>query len=144
MIVLDTNVLSELMRARPDTGVLAWLDAQEADTLLVSAVTVAELMYGIERLPQGKRRAGLLLAACMILDEDFEGRVLPFDGAAAARYAVMAAQRERAGSPIGMADCQIAAICLSTSATLATRNTKDFQDLGLPLIDPWAQAQRRH
>ncbi|APW40256.1 VapC toxin family PIN domain ribonuclease [Rhodoferax koreense] len=142
MMLLDTNVLSELMRQQPDRQVLAWLDAQPTETLFVSAVTVAELMYGIERLPEGRRKDSLRETAWTMLEEDFDGRILPFDGAAATRYAWLAAQRERSGRPIGMADAQIAAICLGTHADLATRNTKDFAGLGLVLTNPWQTASQ--
>ncbi len=140
MIVLDTNVLSELMRREPDRHVVAWLDARADVELMVSAVTVAELLYGIGRLPEGKRKADLLDAAAAMLQEDFGGRVLPFDELAAAHYASLAVLRERSGRPISMADAQIAAICLSHGAALATRNGKDFAGLALALIDPWLAA----
>lgn len=137
MMLLDTNVLSELMRQQPDRQVLAWLDDQQTETIFVSAVTVAELMYGIERLPEGRRKTSLRETAWTMLEKDFDGRILPFDGTAATRYALLAAERERAGRPIGMADAQIAATCLGTRADLATRNTKDFTGLGLVLTNPW-------
>lgn len=137
MILLDTNILSELMRPNADASVVAWLDRHEAEELMVSAVTVAELLYGIGRLPDGKRKSDLLAAADTMLNQDFAGRVLPFDAAAAARYATLVVHREQSGRPIGTADAQIAAICLSQTGVLATRNTKDFGDIGLPLVNPW-------
>lgn len=140
MIVLDTNVLSELMRPQPDSQVIAWLDAQAVDELLVTAITVAEILYGLARLPDGKRKAVLLDTALVMLREDFAGRILAFDELAAECYATLVAGRERTGCPISMADAQIAAICLSHGVVLATRNVKDFEGLGFELINPWEVA----
>ena len=137
-MVLDTNVVSELMRSEPDTAVLAWLNDQPADTLWLNSVVVSELLYGIARLPDGKRRAQLAQAVQAMLAEDFSGRVLPFDLEAAVVYADLVAMRERQGQPVDMADGQIAAICLAHGASLATRNTKHFDGLGLTLLNPWA------
>ena len=136
-MVLDTNVVSELMRPEPDAAVLAWLNEQAADTLWLNSVVVSELLYGVARLPDGKRRAQLALAVQAMLAEDFAGRVLPFDLEAAVVYADLVAKRERQGQPIDVADAQIAAICLAHGATLATRNTKHFEGLGLTLMNPW-------
>ncbi|MSQ84258.1 MAG: type II toxin-antitoxin system VapC family toxin [Myxococcales bacterium] len=141
MILLDTNILSELMQPQADANVVAWLDQHDSECLMISAVTAAELLYGIGRLPAGKRKADLLAAADTMLNQDFADRVLPFDALAAARYATLVVHREQSGRPIGMADAQIAAICLSHNAVLATRNTKDFVDIGLPLINPWLAAE---
>jgi predicted nucleic acid-binding protein len=137
MIVLDTNVLSELVRAFPDPGVLAWLDALPVAETATTAVTAAEMHHGVARLPDGRRRVALHHAVRAMLDDDFRGRVEPFDHRAARAYAHVVADRERLGRPIGMADAQIAAICRARGATLATRNTKDFQDTGIELVDPW-------
>ncbi|CAG2134315.1 Toxin FitB [Cupriavidus yeoncheonensis] len=126
MIILDTNVLSELMRAQADPSVIAWLDRQEPASIAITAVTVAELLYGIARLPDGRRIAGLQEAALQMLDEEFADRVLPFDEDAAVHDAALVSQRDRAGRPISMADAQIAAICRHHAATLATRSGKDF------------------
>jgi predicted nucleic acid-binding protein len=136
-MVLDTNVVSELMRTEPDAAVLAWLNDQPADTLWLNSVVVSELLYGVARLPDGKRRAQLALAVQAMLAEDFAGRVLPFDLEAAVVYADLVAMRERQGQPIDVADAQIAAICLAHGATLATRNTKHFEGVGLTLMNPW-------
>ena len=136
-MVLDTNVVSELMRPEPDANVLAWLNNQPADTLWLSSVVVSELLYGVARLPDGKRRAQLALAVQAMLAEDFSGRVLPFDLEAAVVYADLVAMRERQGQPIDVADAQIAAICLAHGATLITRNTKHFEGVGLTLTNPW-------
>lgn len=137
MIVLDTNVLSELMRAQAEPAVVSWLDRQEQDSLAVTAMTVAELFYGIARLPDGRRKSGLQEAALQMLDEEFADRVLPFDVDAAVHYAALVSQRERAGRPISMADAQIAAICRRHAATLATRNSKDFEGVDIVLANPW-------
>lgn len=137
MIVLDSNVLSELMRHQPSPGVVSWLQAQVPGELCTTAVSVAEIRYGIARLPRGHRRNSLLAAA----DEVFMGfadNVLAFEARAALTYADIVVERERAGMPISGFDAQIAAICRSQSAGLATRNTGDFAGLGLTLIDPWA------
>jgi predicted nucleic acid-binding protein len=130
MIVLDTNVLSELMRAEAEPAVIDWLDRQAPDSLTITAVTVAELLYGIARLPDGRRKSGLREAALQTLDEEFADRVLPFDENAAVHYAALVSQRERAGRPMSMADAQIA-------AALATRNGKDFEGVGVVLANPW-------
>ena len=135
-MVLDTNVVSELMRPEPDAAVLAWLNEQAADTLWLNSVVVSELLYGVARLPDGKRRAQLALAVQAMLAEDFSGRVLPFDLEAAVVYADLVAMRERQGQPVDVADSQIAAICLTHGASLATRNTKHFDGLGLMLLNP--------
>lgn len=138
MMVLDTNVLSEFMRREPSPAVIAWLDAQDPEDMAITAITVAELLYGLERLPGGRRRDALRLAVQQMIDVDFESRILPFDEPAAAHYAQLVALRERAGRPISMADAQIAAICLSHRCRLVTRNIADFESLGLGLIDPWS------
>ncbi len=137
MIVLDTDVLSELMRAQAEPAVIDWLDRQEQDSLAVTAVTVAELLYGIARLPDGRRKNGLQDAALRMLDEELADRVLPFDEDAAVHYAALVSQRDRAGRPISMADAQIAAICRQHAAALATRNSKDFEGVGIVLANPW-------
>lgn len=141
MIVLDTNVLSELMRSRPEPMVASWLGAQPTMSLFITAVTEAEILYGLALLPQGRRRDDLLAAARSLFDEEFAGRILPFDSDAAAAYSVIAADRRPAGRPISQFDAQIAAIVRSRGGTLATRNTADFIDCGIELIDPWPSQQ---
>ena len=136
-MLLDTNVVSELMRPAPEAAVLSWLNRQASDTLWLNSVVVSELLYGIARLPDGKRRAQMAQTVQAMLDEDFSGRVLPFDLDAAVVYADLVAMRERQGLAIDIADAQIAAICLAHGATLATRNIKHFDGLGLTLINPW-------
>ena len=138
MFVLDTNVLAELMRPMPAPDVIRWVDAQEPATLFITAITVAELLYGIARLPDDKRKTGLLELGTAMLREDFAGRILPFDEVAATCYADLVCERQAAGSPVSMADAQIAAICRTHGATLATRNVKDFHGTRLDLFNPWA------
>jgi hypothetical protein len=138
MIVLDTNVVSELMRSRPAARVLRWVDDQSADALAITAVTAAELLYGVARLADGARKVELATAVGALVREDFSGRVLPFDAAAAEHYADLVADRERQGRPVSALDGQIAAICRSRGAQLATRNVRDFDATGIGVIDPWA------
>jgi toxin FitB len=137
MIVLDTNVISELMRPQTNESVLGWVDAQELEELFVTALTVGEIHYGISRLPDGKRKSDLRIAADETIDVDFGTRVLAFDKTAGEHYGHVVAQRERSGRPISMADALIASICLSYNASLATRNIADFEGVGLVLINPW-------
>ena len=138
MIVLDTNVLSELMRTHPAQAVIAWMDRHDPATLFLTAVTVAEILYGIARLPDGTRKSGLRELGAVVLEEDFAGRILSFDETAAACYADVVCERQRSGRLISMADAQIAAICRTLEgATLATRNSLDFEGIGLDLANPW-------
>jgi toxin FitB len=137
VIVLDTNVISELARLTPDPGLLCWLDSLAIFDVATTAVTAAELRYGVARLPDGHRKQELTVVIRGILTEDFHGRVLPFDERASVRYADIVAGRQRIGRPIGVADAQIAAICRDLDGILATRNTADFEETGIGLIDPW-------
>jgi hypothetical protein len=137
MILLDTNVVSELMRSAPAQTVLDWFAVHNAADLFISAVTEAELRTGVAILPEGQRRDRLQSAIDAMIDQDFSGRVLPFDSAAAKAYAEIAALRRAAGRPIAEADCQIAAIARATDAPVATRNVKDFDGCGIQLINPW-------
>lgn len=137
MIILDTNVISELTRRVPDPGVLSWLDALPAGDVATTAVTAAELRYGVAGLPGGHRKRELTVAVRGLLTDDFYGRVLPFDERASARYADIVADRERLGRPIGVADALIASICRDLGATLATRNTADFEETGIEVVNPW-------
>lgn len=141
MIVLDTNVISELMHPRADPRVVAWLDEQPAGEIYLTAVTAAELRYGVGRLPEGRRKADLADRIRLTLEEDFTSRILSFDDDAATNYAEIVIRRERLGSPISMADAQIAAICQWHGARLATRNTKDFAHTGIDVVDPWRAAK---
>lgn len=135
--LLDTNVLSELLRAEPDGLVLRWFSQQHADALFVSAITQAEMLYGAALLPRGRRRAQLEQALQAMFDEEFARRVLPFDGQAAVAYAALAATRRSTGKPISQFDAQIAAIALTHRATLVTRNVDDFNGCGLTVVNPW-------
>lgn len=138
MIVLDTNVVSELMRPAPDAAVLAWVDAQPSDDLYLTSMTVAELLFGIARLPPGRRRERLSEQVGRLVDEVFADRVLAFDAPAAVAYGRIATARERAGRPVSTADAVIAATAASAGGkSLATRNVGDFVDAGLTLVDPW-------
>lgn len=142
MILLDTNVLSELMRPHPDANVLKWFDHQPAAGLWISAITRAEIELGIALLPSGKRRQALVDAADAMFGEDFKGRCLPFDEQAAGHYAVIVGQRTLLGKPITVEDAQIAAIAISNELTLVTRNVKDFVGIeDLVIVNPWKQAE---
>ena len=140
MVVLDTNVVSELMRATPSAEVLVWMDELPPRELFVTAITEAEVRTGIAILPAGARRRGLADAAERALGGLFAGRVLPFDSSAARAYADIAATSRAAGHPISQSDCQIAAIARSRGMAVATRNVRDFSETGAEVIDPWAGA----
>ncbi|WP_324733354.1 type II toxin-antitoxin system VapC family toxin [Pseudomonas paeninsulae] len=137
MILLDTNVLPELMRAKPSPQVLAWVDAQPSSQLVISSITVAEILYGIARMPDGKRKQGLLELATLMFEADFAGRILPFDTDAAVHYAGLAAESEVKGKVVDMADGQIAAIAALHDARVATRKVGHFDYLGVPVVNPW-------
>ena len=136
MILLDTNVVSEMMRAQPAAEVVSWMAGQPASGLYVSSITQAEILRGLLLMPRGRRQ--LEKAAAGMFDEDFVDRVLPFDSAAAVAYAQITADRRRAGRPIAVFDAQIAGVARATGATLATGNTADFARCGIELINPWA------
>lgn len=137
MIILDTNVISELARTDPEPGVVTWLDSLPVAEVATTAITAAELLYGVARLPDGRRRAALAETIEVLINEDFRGRLEPFDGLAAEQYAAVVVGREKKGRPISTADAQIAAICRVHGATLATHNIGDFTDTGIGLINPW-------
>jgi hypothetical protein len=137
VIVLDTDVISEMMRPAPDEWVAAWLAAQPISGLFTTALTQAEILYGLAPLPPGRRRDQLFAAARPIFDEDMAGRILSFDTDAALIFPEIAAARRQGGEPISQIDAQIAAITRSRGARLATRNTRDFRNCGIDLIDPW-------
>ncbi len=137
MFVLDTNVVSELMRERPRSDVLAWLDRQLTHMLFVTAITEAEVRTGIAILPNGERRRGLAAAADRAFGVFFAERILPFDSDAAHAYASIAADRRAAGHPISQADCQIAAVARSRGAQIVTRNVEDFEGCGIDVTNPW-------
>lgn len=137
MIVLDTNVLSELMKGESNVSVLDWTSKQAATSLYVTAVTQAEVLFGIGLMSAGKRRTGIEEAANAMFSEDFQSRILTFGSDAATEYARIAVSRRQLGRPISQFDAQIAAICRSTGASLATRNVSDFEHCGVTLVDPW-------
>jgi toxin FitB len=141
VIILDTNVISELTRPVPDSGVIAWLDSLPTEETAITAITAAELRYGVRRMPDGSRKTDLSEAVSALINSDFRDRVAPFDVLAADQYAEVVTTRERAGQPISISDAQIAAICRVLNATLATRNTSDFTGAGVNLIDPWKAAE---
>lgn len=137
MIILDTNVLSALMRKPPEADVVGWLDRQPADSIWISSITLFETRLGLALLPSGRRRQALETAFARLLEEDLQNRVLDFDSTAATEAAALAAERQRAGRPVDLRDTQIAGIALARRATLATRNLRHFQDLKVPVVDPW-------
>lgn len=139
MIVLDTNVISELMRREPDATLMTWLGEQPMAGVFTTTLTQAEVFYGLALLPDGHRRDALVAAARPMFDVDLHGRVLPFDTDAALAYPEIAAGRRRRGHPISQIDAQIAAIVHSRGARLATRNVRDFADCGITVINPWGE-----
>lgn len=136
MIILDTNVVSELMRSEPAPQVANWIRDRDRRELCTTVITLAEIRYGIARLPDGRRKQVLLTAADDIFSA-FEDQILQVDTAVAEHYAVVASTRERAGKPIASMDALIAAVCRSRNAALATRNVADFDGTGIEIIDPW-------
>ena len=138
MIILDTNVLSALMRTAPEATVVAWLDRLPADSVWITSVTLFEARLGLALLPRGRRRQTLETAFARLSKEDLENRVLDLDSAAANEAASLAAERQQAGRPVDMRDTQIAGIALARRATLATRNVRHCGDLKIPIVDPWA------
>lgn len=139
MIIVDTNVVSELMRASPEIAVRDWLLTQDAQELHTTAISLAEIRYGIERLPSGRRR-DLLRTTADDVFAAFASQILPFDAAAAQHYASIVTTRDEAELPIDGFDAQIAAICSVHKATLATRNVKDFRGTGIKMTNPWQRA----
>jgi toxin FitB len=138
LTILDTNVISELMAPSPALSVHAWIsDRRFTGELYVTAISVAEILYGIELLPKGKRRDGLLSEAEAMFAEDFAGRILAFDEQSARVFAEIAAGRRSLGRPITEFDAQIASIARAKGATLATRNTSDFEGCGIQVVNPW-------
>jgi len=141
MFAIDTNVASELMRPEPTPSVAAWIAGRDAQEMYLTAVSEAELRYGVAILPVGKRRTALEAAMTRWFDRGFGERILPFDSAAAKAYAEIAAERRQTGRTIGEADCQIAAICGSRGATLVTRNVRHFRGTGVEVVNPWGATQ---
>ena len=140
MIVLDTNVISELMRREPDAKVMAWIGEQPMAGVFTTTLTQAEIFYGLALLPEGHRRDELAAAARPMFEVDLVGRVLSFDTEAALAYPDIAAGRRQGGQPISQIDAQIAAIVRSRGARLATRNVRDFADCGITVVNPWGEA----
>jgi hypothetical protein len=137
MILLDTNVLSAIMRQNPDRAVISWLDGQPRNSVWTTSITVLEVRLGLQIMPAGKKRSALISMFERLLTEVTEGRILSFDTAAAQQAANLMALRQRAGRPVELRDTMIAGIALASRATLATRNAKHFADLALPVINPW-------
>jgi toxin FitB len=139
MIVLDTNVLSEVIRPEPSARVLSWILSEQPFSIYTTSVSQAELLYGVELMPQGRRRLAFDTAVKKMLAEDFADRILPFDSDAAEAYSRIAASRRAMGRPISEGDAQIAAIAHSRGAALATRNARDFEDCGIKVLNPWGE-----
>ena len=137
MFLLDTNVVSELLRPSPDAGVETWVGDLQATDLYFSAIGEAELRYGVAMLPTGRRQAALLSAIDAILREDFVNRILPFDSHAAREFAYIAAARRSAGRTVAPSDCQIAAIARSRDMTVVTRNVRHFAHMDIEVVNPW-------
>lgn len=139
MIFLDTNVISAFIRPEPERAVMAWLDTQPAESMWTTAISVYELRFGIELLAAGRRRRELEEALSQALEEDFDGRVVPFDEPAAQAAGRIGATRRLVGRTVEIRDLQIAGIALARKATIATRNVRHFDGLGVALINPWAE-----
>jgi predicted nucleic acid-binding protein len=137
VIILDTNVLSALMQAQPDVRVIDWLDRQAPESIWITSITLFESRLGLALLPEGRRRQALEAAFERLLNEYLQNRVLGFDAAAALEAAMLAAARQRAGRPVDLRDTQIAGIAAARRASIATRNLRHFQDLSVPVINPW-------
>jgi predicted nucleic acid-binding protein len=140
VIILDTNVVSEVMRAQPSQAVADWLDAQPQASVFSTTITHAELLYGVALLPAGNRRDLLEAGVRKIFETRFSGRMLPFDEGAALAYPVIAIARRHGGRPISLFDAQIASIAHSRGARLATRNVRDFENCGIEVVNPWGEA----
>jgi toxin FitB len=141
VIILDTNVLSEVLKPLPSGIVLRWLASLEPSVVFTTTITEAEILYGIELLQPGKRRGRLLAAIEKMFAEEFQDRILPFDDSAARAFAKIVAARYAAGLPISQFDAMIAAIARSRRGAVATRNTGDFKRCGVQIINPWSPAQ---
>ncbi len=137
MIVLDTNVVSELMKAKPSPAVLAWIARGDSSGYCTTSITQAEILHGVMLLPASRRRRAIESAAEAMFATDFAGRILAFDSSAARSYAELVSDRRRRGRPISQFDAQIAAIARAAGATLATRNVRDFEHCGIGVVDPW-------
>ncbi len=140
MLVVDTNVLSELMRPSPNAAIASWIAERATSSLHLTAISEAELRFGLAIMPPGRRQDGLAEGLERMLRTGFANRVLPFDSAAASAYAEIAAARRALGRPMSEADCQIAAIVRSRGMAVVTRNVRDFADAGIDVINPWTDA----
>jgi toxin FitB len=140
VIILDTSVLSALMRDEPEMVVVQWLDLQPTESIWITSITLFEVRLGLVLLSKGRKRQALEAAFSQLLEEDLGNRVLDFDSVAATEAAQLAAGRQKAGRPIDMRDTQIAGIALARRAAFATRNVKHFQELNVPVINPWGAA----
>lgn len=140
MMILDTNVLSALMQAKPEAQVVAWLDNQAAESVWITSITLFEARYGLDLLPDGQRKTTLRERFASLLQDDLENRVLVFDAHAAAQAAALASARKAKGRPVDMRDTFIAGIAQARRATLVTRNVRHFDDLSVPVVDPWESA----
>jgi predicted nucleic acid-binding protein len=137
VIILDTNTVSEAVKPAPSEVVLGWIALQDASSLFITVITQAEILYGIEVLSAGKRKQGLSAATETLFDRHFRGRILSFDQDAARQYATILAARKAAGRPMSQFDAMIAGIARSHGATVATRNSSDFGNCGIRVINPW-------
>lgn len=137
MIVLDTNVISALMRKEPEKPVVKWLDAQPSTSVWITAITVMEIHFGLQAMPKGRRQGALIRSFELMLKSMIEGRIASFDAEAGVHAAELMAQRKRAGRPAEVRDTMIAGIVLANRATLATRNTQHFEGLTVRVINPW-------
>ncbi len=140
MIILDTNIISEIMRPAAEERVMAWLRKQPLNLLATTAVTVAEIRYGLGRLPEGQRRRNLEERFRSFLTRGFYDRIMAFDAAAAEAYSLIVVERERAGRPIDAFDAMIAAIARMNGASVATRDVSGFEGCGVDIINPWDEA----
>jgi toxin FitB len=137
VIILDTNVLSALMSAEPDPHVVAWLDRQPAESIWITTITVFEARLGLALLPASRKRRVIEASFALLLHDDLENRVLDFDTDAAVAAALLAAKRQRSGKSVDVRDTEIAGIVVARRATLATRNVRHFEDLDIPVVNPW-------
>ncbi len=138
MIILDTNVLSAIMRPKPDAAAIAWIDAQPSESIWTTSISVFEIQFGISLLATGRKRQHLVEAFAGLLKDDLHGRILPFDQTAAEAAAHVAATRRQSGRPLDFRDVQIAGIALACRADIATGNVRHFAGMGFTVIDPWA------
>ncbi len=138
MILLDTNVLSELMRSRPAPVLISWLDAYPPEDVWTTSVSIFEVRFGLALMPDGRRRRDLADAFEALLETDLQGRVASVDVAAADAAATLAAERRRLGRSVDFRDTLIAGVAVARRAAVATRNVRHFQDIGVPVLDPWA------